>query len=465
MTYNEEEPGVTLPGPECIDAFGTQWKDPLMFKPTRRSVLAASAAGAAAAGLAACSNDNSKAGGASGAKGNFDERGPITIARGKDTTGTLQGFLDKWNEEHPDEKVTLIELPESADEQRSQFINNAQAKSDAYTILGLDTVWTAEFAAQQWIVELPEDKFELDKLIPATVETGKYFDKLYAVPYMANAQILFYRKDLLEAAGSNEPPKTFEEMYQMIEAIRGTEEGKDTLGFGSQYSKYEGLTVQFSSVAKSAGNDLFSRDGKPQANSDGAKTGLQTVKDGFDKNYIPKEALTYKEEESRQAFQDGRLAFLQNWPYVWNLANAEDGSSQINGKFDVCPLPGIGSNSGSSALGGLNYAISAFAKNQGTAIDFISFLASEEQQKAQALASGEAAANIAVYEDPEVLEMYPFFPTLKEAVDAGTSRPQVVKYGDVTQAIQEAAYSVLSGSKEVDESLDALQKTLEELQA
>ena len=150
---------------------------------------------------------------------------------------------------------------------------------------------------------------------------------------------------------------------------------------------------------------------------------------------------------------------------MWNLANAEDGSSKVNGKFDACPVPGIGSNTGATALGGLNYGISAFAKNKGTAIDFISFLASEEQQKAQALATGEAPAHAAVYEDPEVLEKYPYYQTLKAAVDNGTARPQVVKYGDVTQAIQEAAYDVLSGSKEVDESLDALQKTLEELQA
>ena len=436
-----------------------------MFNPTRRSVLAATAAGAAVAGLAACSNDNSKAGGASGAKGNFDERGPITFATGKDTSGKLKEFLEKWNKDHADEKVTLVELPESADEQRSQFINNAQAKSDAYTVLGLDVVWTAEFAAQQWVVELPEDKFKLDKLIPSTVDTAKYFDKLYAVPYTTNAQLLFYRKDLLQAGGSNEPPQSFEEMYQMIDAIRGTEEGKDTLGFGSQYSKYEGITVQLTGLAKSAGKDLFDKEGKPQANSDEAKAGLKAVKDGFDKKFIPEEALTYKEEESRQAFQDGRLAFLQNWPYVWDLANAEDGSSKVNGKFDVCPIPGIGSAEGSSALGGLNYAISAFSKNMGTAIDFIAFMVEEAQQKEWTLATSQAPANAAVYEDADVLEKYPFFTTLKEAIDKGTSRPQAVKYADVTQAIQEAAYDVLSGSKEVDESLDALQKTLEELQA
>ena len=40
---------------------------------------------------------------------------------------------------------------------------------------------------------------------------------------------------------------------------------------------------------------------------------------------------------------------------------------------------------------------------------------------------------------------FPFLPQLKEAIDNGTSRPAVVRYGEVTQAIQEAAYACFSG--------------------
>lgn len=435
------------------------------FTPSRRGLLAAGSASAAALGLAACGGGDSGGGSAEGAKGNFDERGPITFATGKDTSGKLKEFLERWNSKHPDEKVTLSELPESADEQRAQFINNAQAKSDAFTVLGLDVVWTAEFAAQQWVVELPEDKFPLDELIPSTVETGRYFEKLYAVPFTSNAELLFYRKDWLQAAGSEEAPKSFEEMYEMIDAIKKTDEGKDTIGFGSQYSKYEGLTVQLTGLAKSAGGALFSEDGKPTANSAEAVAGVQVVRDGFDKGYIPKEALTYKEEESRQAFQDGKLAFLQNWPYVFDLASQDDGSSKVNGKFDVAPIPGIGGKPGASTLGGLNYAISAFGKNQGTAVDFIAFMVAETQQKEWTLAASQAPACASVYEDKDVLEKFPFFPTLKEAIDSGTPRPQVVKYGDVTQAVQEAGYAVFSGEKDPQAAMDELQKQLEALEA
>lgn len=431
--------------------------------PSRRTVLAAGGITSAAAALAACSSDGGDGGsdgGGGAAAADFEERGPITLAKGKDTTGKLAEFLDTWNTEHPDEKVTLIELPESADEQRQQMLNNAQAKSDAYTVLGLDVVWTAEFAANQWVVELPKDGFPLDELIPSTVVTGTYFDKLYAVPFTTNAQLLFSRTDLLEKAGLDGPPETFEEMYAAIETLQ--KEDSELLGFGSQYSKYEGLTVQTASLVASAGGELFDDKGVPHADSAEAIIGIQTVRDGFDKGFIPQEALTYKEEESRQAYQDGRLAFLQNWPYVWALGQAEDGSSKVNGKMVASLVPGI-DGPGSSTLGGLNLGISAFAKNKGTAVDFIAFMVDAVQQKDWGLATSQAPANAGVYEDQEMLDAFPFFPQLKEAIDKGTSRPAVVNYGDVTQAVQEAAYSCFSGEKDAEPAMTELQTQLGDL--
>ena len=432
---------------------------------SRRTVLAAGGMTTAAAALAACSGGSSSGGGGGGdgASGaDFEERGPITLAKGKDTTGKLTEFLETWNSEHPDEEVTLIELPESSDEQRRQMINNAQAKSDAYTVLGLDVVWTAEFAANQWVVELPRDKFPLEELIPATVTTATYFEKLYGVPFITNAELLFSRTDLLEKAGLDGPPETFDEMYAAIEAMQ--KDDPELLGFGSQYSKYEGLTVQAAGLVVSAGGELFDSEGKPHADSTEAITGLQKVRDGFDKGFIPQEALTYKEEESRAAYQDGRLAFLQNWPYVWALGQAEDGSSAVNGKMVASLVPGF-DGPGSSTLGGLNLGVSAFAKNKGTAVDFIAFMVDAVQQKEWGLATAQAPANVGVYEDPDMLEAFPFLPQLKEAIDNGTSRPAVVQYGEVTQVIQEAAYACFSGEKDAEPAMKDLQAQLTELTA
>src|SRR5262245_25962320 len=250
-----------------------------------------------AGGVAACGDD----GGSSGQGGAFEGRGPITLASGKDTTGTLQSQLDKWNTDHPNEKVTLAELPESADQQRQQFIQNAQTKSDAFAVLNMDVVWTAEFAANGWIQELREADFPLAQMLPSTVETGKYFNKLYAVPYNTNAGLLFYRKDLLDAV-SAQPPKTWEELKTTCDKVKATPAGAGIGCYAGQFDKYEGLTVNFSEAVQSAGGKIVDNEGKPTVNTPEAKAGLEFLASGFTSGLIPRDAVTYKEEEGRRAF-------------------------------------------------------------------------------------------------------------------------------------------------------------------
>src|SRR6266511_1037787 len=241
------------------------------------------------------------------AAGTFDAKGPITLATGKDTSCYLQSALDKWNSGHPNEQARLIELPESADQQRQQMIQNGQTKSDAYTILNVDVVWTAEFAANGWIEQLPEDQFPLDKILKPVTETAKYFGKLYAAPYLTDGGMLYYRKDLLEAAGISSPPKTWDEMAAACKKIQAMPQGAGIGCYAGQFEKYEGLTVNFSEAIHSAGGVVVDDQGKANVNTPAAKQGLDFLVNGFKNGVISKEAITYKEEEGRRAFQDGRL--------------------------------------------------------------------------------------------------------------------------------------------------------------
>jgi multiple sugar transport system substrate-binding protein len=406
------------------------------------------------------SGGTSSTGGTSAAA--LDGRGPITFATGKDTSGFLPKQVAAWNSLHPTEKVEVKELPEDADAQRQQMVQNAQAKSDAFSVLNLDVVNTSEFAANQWIVQLPEDKFpDLSKLVPATVETGKYRDKLYAVPITSDGGLLYYRKDLLSKAGV-QPPKTWAEMTAACVAVQKLPEAKGMSCYAGQFEKYEGLTVNFSEAVNSAGGVIVDKDGKPNVDTPEALAGLEELTKGFQAGVIPKAAITYKEEEGRRAFQEGKLLFHRNWPYVYALASKTDGSSKIVGKFGVAPLPGQ-TGPGVSSLGGHDYAISAFAKNKATAVDFINFMASEERQKANIEATSQAPTFASLYDDPALTKQFPYLAPLKASILGAQPRPRVVKYGDVTAAIQQAAYDALSGKTQPKQALTDLQTKLSTL--
>jgi multiple sugar transport system substrate-binding protein len=400
------------------------------------------------------SGDNGSSGGA------LEGRGPITFATGKDTSGNLTNQVAAWNSQHPDEKVTVRELPESADAQRESMIQNAQNKSDAFSVLNLDVVWTAEFAANRWVQELPEDKFpDLGKLIPATLQTAKYRDKLYAVPVTSDGGLLYYRKDLLEKVGA-QPPKTWAEMVAICQKVQALPESKGMGCYAGQFEKYEGLTVNFSEAIDSAGGKVIDDSGKPVVDSPEAVKGLENLVNGFKTGVIPQAAITYKEEEGRRAFQEGKLLFHRNWPYVY--AKAAEPGSKIIGKYAVTPLPGL-NGPGVSTLGGHNYAISAFAKNKATAVDFINFMSSEARQRANVEKTSQAPTWASLYDDPALAKQFPYLAPLKASIETARSRPKVVRYGDVTTAIQEAAYDALTNKKPPQQALTDLQTKLSSL--
>src|SRR2546423_9534974 len=211
--------------------------------------------------LSACGGGSKSGGGSTPAAGVFDQKGAITLATGKDTSGYLQSALNKWNQAHPSEQVRLIELPESADQQRQQMIQNAQTKSDAYTILNVDVVWTAEFAANGWIEQLPADKFPIDKILKGPAATAKYFNKLYAPPYLTDGGMLYYRKDLLDAAGISSPPATWDDLTADCKKVQASNPGVGC--YAGQFEKYEGLTVNVREAVETAGGKVVDGAGQP----------------------------------------------------------------------------------------------------------------------------------------------------------------------------------------------------------
>jgi len=420
---------------------------------TARSVLLM-AATASTLLLASCSSNTS---------GGAADRGPITFAVGKDTSGNLQKQVDSWNTAHPTQKVTVNELPASADDQLQQLQQNAQVKSDAFAVLGLDVVWTPEFAANRWIDQLPAST-DTSGLLPSAVDSATYRSHLYAVPWQTNGGMLFYRTDLLTAAGIASAPTTWSQMQDDCAKVKVLPQAKDVGCYAGQFDKYEGLVVNFSEAVQSAGGRVFDDSGKPTVDTPQARSALQWLATAFKVGTIPLAALTYKEEDGRKAFQDGNLVFLRQWPYVWDLANKTDGSSKVAGKFGVAALPGLG-GPGSSTLGGYNLAVSAFAEHKATARDFIAYMTSDDAQRANLLATSTAPTRTDLYADTTLQQRFPYLAVLQKSLQTAVPRPKAVHYGDVSAAIQNGIAPVIAGQTDPATALTALQTKLQQVAA
>ena len=434
----------------------------------RRVAVAAVSLGAVLV-AAACGSSSSGAGSGSGSSApavDLTKQGDIELWQGKDVSGNLPKLIAQFNSQHPNGQVKLNELPDSADQQRQQMIQNTQIKNPAMAVLSVDVVWTSEFAAKGYVVPLPADQFPTDGFLQSAVSSGTYFNKLYAYPSTSDGGLLYYRKDLLDKYGISAPPTTFDEMKAACDKIRAGE-NDDKLGcYGGQFDKYEGLTVNFDEAVHGAGGVIVGEDGKPNVATPEAAKGLQTLADWFKNGDIPKDAITWKEANGLTAFNTGQLIFDRNWGYMYNLSQtAKD--SVVKGKFDVAPLPGI-SGPGVSSLGGHNYAIAANAENKGTAVDFLKFMSSEEVQKSNTLATSNSPTLEKLYTDADLVKKFPFMPIQLKSIQGAAPRPKAVEYGDVTLAIQDAAYGALQtaangGTADGAAALQGLQTKLQTL--
>ena len=423
---------------------------------TPKFLLPVAAAGVLALTLSACGGGGggSTTAGTDAEQG-LDSRGPITYVQGKDNSNVVRPLIEKWNAAHPDETVTFKEQTDQADQQHDDLVQNFQAKNANYDVVSVDVVWTAEFAAKGWLQPL-KDKMALDTsaMLKPTVDSASYKGTLYAAPQNSDGGILYYRTDLVPTA-----PTTWDEMMGMCSIAE-----ENGIGcFAGQYAKYEGLTVNTSEAINSAGGSVLDADGKPSLNTPEAKEGLGNLAEAYADGSIPKEAITFQEEQGRQAFQDGKLLFHRNWPYVYNLA-ATEGSSQVKDVLGMTALPGK-DGPGASTLGGHSAGMSVYSKNKATALDFLKFLTSEETQKFYAIQGSLAPVLGALYDDQELVAKLPYLPVLKTSIENAVPRPVTPFYPAVTKAIQENAYSAIKGEKTVDAALSDMQKSIESASA
>ncbi|MFB7338214.1 ABC transporter substrate-binding protein [Streptomyces adustus] len=386
-------------------------------------------------------------------------RGPLTLATAGDLTGYLGTVLDGWNRTHPGERVTLVELPDSADETHAQMVTDLRGGDRSrFDVLNIDVTWTSEFAAAGWIRPLAEDRFPLESFLEPVVETAKYDGRLYAVPYVTNAGLLLYRKDILAKEGAP-PPTTWAELEQDAKTI-APKYGLD--GYAGQFLPYEGLTVNAAETVYSAGGTILGDEGdRVTVNSAAARQGIDFLARGVREGWIPKAALSYKEEESKQAFQDGRLLFLRNWPYAYAVASAP--GSPVAGKVGAVRLPGP-DGPGTSVLGGSDLAVNTHARHPDSAARLIAYLTSEQVQRQVLTLGALPPVRAALYTDPDLVRRFPYLPTLRSSVLSAAPRPKSPRYDQVSLVVQAVVHDAMTGHESSDAAVRRLAAELAAIQ-
>jgi ABC-type glycerol-3-phosphate transport system substrate-binding protein len=94
--------------------------------------------------------------------------------------------------------------------------------------------------------------------LPSLLDAFSYKGTTWAMPQVLNVQSLYYNKSQLKAVGFADPPKTLEEWYSQMTAVR-----RRITPFIDSWAQDEGLTSDFVRLTAQFGGDLFDAAGKP----------------------------------------------------------------------------------------------------------------------------------------------------------------------------------------------------------
>jgi multiple sugar transport system substrate-binding protein len=393
-----------------------------------------------------------------GEKSKKEETKEITFTIFNDGVGVDQKLVDEFNKSH--DKIHVTYRPIAGTELQDRLITWMAAKDKSLDVVGLDVVWTNQFAKAGWIVPIEDyisDDFKKeikDNFIQAPVKAQTIDKKLYAVPWNTNGGLIYYRKDLLKKYGF-EPPATMDELVQQAEEISKKE---GIYGYVGQFKRYEAIVANMTEFFEAYGGGIIDDKGKIIVNS---KENLEALKTVLRlKKVMPAGANTYVEKESQETFLNGSVAFLRAWTNVWNLAQAD--GSKVKDKVGMIPFPGDKEGKAVSTLGGWNLAVSAYSENKEAATEFIQWLADKERQKIKANEGGRLPVLKSLYEDTDVTSKNPAFKEFYDVLVNGVMRPKVANYSKVSDIIQNEMSLAFTGDKTPEQALKDLQQQLEE---
>jgi multiple sugar transport system substrate-binding protein len=382
---------------------------------------------------------------------------------GQQRPDVMKQIVDVYMKRNPGVTVE-VEVGGATSEQQQQYLNTVLASRDSsLDVVLIDVIRPAQWAAAQWAEPLDSylgaDKdATMARYVPAYREANIVNGKVIALPYFADAQFLYYRKDLYEKYGI-QPPKTWTELRDSTKKIMDGEKNPNLSGFQTAGAPIEGTVCTYLVPLWELGGALNDANGKLSLTGDIAKKPFELWADLKASGVLPTNIAEIVTDRMRQNYQAGNLITTMNWGYVWNRVE-NDADSVVKGKTGVIPMPGFEAGKSATCIGGWQLAVTAFSKNKAEAVKLIRFLSSPEVSKMQAIMASHMPVFPEVYTDPEVLKANPWFKDALPVVQTARSRPVSPRYTEVSEIIRTNMNAFMAGTKTADAALSDMQAKL-----
>lgn len=363
-------------------------------------------------------------------------------------------LVKEFEAKNPGIRLNLVEGPNATDLVEQLYTSAFLLGDSPYDLVYMDIIWTPKFAAAGWLMDLSNriSQAQLAEFMAGDVSGGRYQGKLYRIPVRSDVGMLYYRKDLLDQVKA-QPPETFTELMQISQELQRQKKGAKW-GYLWQGRQYEGTAATFVEVLKGYGGFWIDpRTGTVGLDQPAASQAVEFLRRTIQQGVSPAGVTTYGEEEVRRLFQSGDAVFMRSWPYFWPLGSASD--SPVRGKFAIKPMVHAPGKSSGACLGGWGLGIAKTTKHPEAAWKVVEFFTSEAIQRQLVLATGYVPSRRSLFNDPQIVAKYSYYPSLLKIVENSVLRPPIPQYEQASDILQRYLSAAFTGRLSSERAMKA----------
>jgi len=316
-----------------------------------------------------------------------------------------------------------------------------KSRTGAYDLIMLDDPWFPRFANENVLTELtpllqkrgqsgPDPDF-----VEASLNVCRHpfqTGALYALPYVGNSQLFFYRKDLFDKY-SLKAPSTWNDALAAAKTIHEKEtngaNGGRVYGYVMRAAQGNAAVADFMPIFWAFGGEMFDANGKPSVNSAQGIAALQFMLELG--KYAPPGYPSFNADEVGAHLLQGTAAMSINWP-AWISSFSDSAKSKVIGKMEFGQLP-AGKNPGRAEIGNWLIAIPRESKNADAAMDFLLWATAAEQMKLSAQ-RGNPPTRKSVFNDPQLVAKFPSYPAQLRSLESSRPRPRTPLWNEIENA-------------------------------
>src|SRR5215213_2092617 len=346
------------------------------------------------------------------------------------------------------------------------------ARTGAYDLIMLDDPWFPRFAGSQFLTDFtpllqkrgqagPDSDFVETSvaLCRHPYQTGA----LYALPYVGNSQLFFYRKDLFEKHGLKEP-STWDDVLAAAKTIQEKEtagaNGGKIYGYVMRAAQGNAAVADFMPIFWAFGGEMFDGSGKPTVNTPEGIAALQFMLELG--KLSPPGYASFNADEVGAHLLQGTAAMSINWP-AWISSFGDASKSKVAGKMEFTTLPGA-RKPGQAEIGNWLIAIPRYSKNAEAATDFLLWATAPEQMKLSAL-RGNPPTRRSLFNNAELVAKNAAYPAQLRSLESSRPRPRTPYWNEIENAfgifLSKANSGELSPAEAMNQANAEIEKILQ----